>query len=164
VRTVVAILVVALAGCGGGPASHQDSGSIDARMEGPASGPDVADAARDATPDQSTAEVFVGDVPSDAPIDPPTDPSTDGPDRDASGAADGSPDRSPDAVSDSPDAACDSGCVPPKIPGVFCTAAEVEWVCQGQHIKLTSFVTSCRDPGTNAIRFCCPPGFAPTCN
>jgi hypothetical protein len=70
----------------------------------------------------------------------------------------------PDASSDaSSDASCAAGCTS-TTTGVFCNAGETQWTCTSGKFNPTSFNAYCRDAGTNAIRYCCPPSFMPLCD
>jgi hypothetical protein len=55
---------------------------------------------------------------------------------------------------------CDPACAP-QTTSAFCLADEVTWLCQGTFHAQT-FAT-CRDPGTDAPRFCCARDFVPAC-
>jgi hypothetical protein len=63
-----------------------------------------------------------------------------------------------DALSD---VSCNVGCSASKVAG-FCNAGEVEWTCQ-TFGSLALFNASCRDAGTNAVRYCCSPSFLAMC-
>jgi hypothetical protein len=43
-------------------------------------------------------------------------------------------------------------------------AGETQWTCQSGKFNPTSFNAYCRDAGTDAIRYCCPPSFVPLCD
>ena len=61
------------------------------------------------------------------------------------------------------DAACQPGCAPMPL-GSFCHADEVQWECRGSSFDPRTFsAASCRDPGTDLQRYCCPPSFLSTC-
>jgi hypothetical protein len=98
---------------------------------------------------------------SDAPLD---DAAGDAPD--AAAAAGDAPARDGDAGdladASAPDASCTTACKRER-PGVICHADEVSWVCQGSFAARQPFIAACRDPGTDAIRYCCPPSFLAMC-
>lgn len=83
---------------------------------------------------------------------------------DASVDADADTDAATDSRSEggATDASCDVGCTA-SAAGSSCQVTEIQWMCQGAGWADALFRASCRDPGTNIQRFCCPPSFLAQC-